>query len=78
MDKRIYVFTNIMHNCCHGEFYFIAVDEHQARMFAREFEKDHNIKCDHNTNYNIVFDMNNVKSFATNYGFLPLNRFYVE
>ena len=75
---KIFVYTNIIGNCCSGDFYFVASNSNQAFVMAEAFAKTHNQKVENNRNYTVEWDHEDVKEFEIVPGFLPLNRVTID
>ena len=78
MEKlKIFVYCNMMRNYCDGDYYFIAMNKHQAQTMADHSAKTHNEKVKNNKNYTIKWEKN-VKEYEVKPGYLPLNRIQLD
>ena len=78
MYMKIFVYTNIIGNCCSGDFYFIAVNKEQSFIMANKFARSHNEEVSNNRNYTIEWDYEEVKEHEITPGYLPLNRVTID
>jgi hypothetical protein len=76
--KIIFVYNNIIGNCCSGDYYFIAENRPAAHQMANLFANNHNQRVGNNRNYIIEWDKEGVIEYPIVSGYLSLNRIRLD